>query len=1221
MNRPPRPSKPSPTQRASAGARGHDSLSAPFGHRADPGAAEPFMLAPTAQGIRLRPAGEHKAQAPSPLATGHLEKRSSAPSSQHLAKGKAGMSKPPHYFTASQDMIGTTSSSLLSLPFSSPIQQHDKVLGSSNELFSSSASPMSATTPLLAPLSPLPTPASSAPALVGDRSPVTSSASPRDLPEPGLKPPPLVQRRLLKDARAAALNVFRPETPVLRALPGRSGADPLLSNPAAPRTGSPHVEGSMSKTGTWLTGMKPKRGVRLQPLKSTAPPRSTESPHGEDETQGKAEALHPSKPPSQRTLPGRKPAGAREKKKNIEKSTAGEDATSDGSPAELDPTIVRKIHAYYQPTKKKKAELPQEIKPKKAAKSGAHAVTTPKAPILPESPPSTPSRTAPEDPPEVAVVPLTFLDELQAADRMVETLMDSMENSTVASDKGTLLSPHASPLGDLTIEEAQQRVLVLLQRLSDRSPMSSCVPPSASSSLLSPEVETYLLHMIRRVYQSRLNYQTAKWNEANKQRLSPMCTSSSTELPSPPEDPRVAVRAIILLLEHRGVDLLGDPDALLDMLSLLQSVMDWPSFFSSEVDVLHAEEKPKVVGQDSLLCLLLRLLEDERSLAHPEVLSHVLSILEVCTDADDATNSASRSASPVLQPLPPSHPASRLITLGMLPVVTDLARLLLHKVEEEEEKERNEKPNKQFRPDDSESEEWSEEEASMKEWYESLVSSICLIFRNVSLASPHLLLEQGALDILILALYMMKDCTAVVEAASRALAKLVFHEPCLAALASNLNFMRAALQAMSAQLGIVVEEGSEQGPATAVRARELEGPSVHLLVSRLAGAMARVAEQSEDQCDMLARHGVPMVLALLGKCATLDETSVPSGSSSLTHGVWGFHALAADAVRYGNVSPKKHGSSTPKDLTGTTIPASPSEKSAEDGTSNLPLLQAIVWLVGVMGLSPLCGESLVLKGVSGLLQLLREIPSSPQTRPLRLYVLLALSNLSYFFAPLERYFRESCQSPSSLDAIAVLEEDEEAVLSLPSVNAAEHRQQSAQQLDALCESLGLVVAGYMLGGDAEATVEATRIISNLCLTVKGSEWVEENHVDEVLVLFMGHEDLRIVFNCTGALLNLTAGSRCRIVEEPELTSMLLQYTGKYTTRSSIKAAAEKELQWSELQKQQGQAKKVECESQAAFKMSDPSDAEVEWSHVEQIADLVSRLLHNVSGLLKPRNAV
>ncbi|KEG06401.1 hypothetical protein DQ04_14101010 [Trypanosoma grayi] len=152
--------------------------------------------------------------------------------------------------------------------------------------------------------------------------------------------------------------------------------------------------------------------------------------------------------------------------------------------------------------------------------------------------------------------------------------------------------------------------------------------------------------------------------------------------------------------------------------------------------------------------------------------------------------------------------------------------------------------------------------------------------------------------------------------------------------------------------------------------------------------------------------------------------------------------------------------------------------------------------------------------------------------------------------------------------------------------------------DALVEiyaTMGLILAGVLFDGDTEATVEATRVLGNMSLTNAGRDWMESCRCDEVCVVFLGHEDPRIVYNCFGVLLNLTAADTCRVATDPELMHMLLQHTGRYTREDGIAAEKAREMRRRE--------------------SVTSSEGEKELSYTDQIADVVEKLLLNLSGLV------
>lgn len=98
--------------------------------------------------------------------------------------------------------------------------------------------------------------------------------------------------------------------------------------------------------------------------------------------------------------------------------------------------------------------------------------------------------------------------------------------------------------------------------------------------------------------------------------------------------------------------------------------------------------------------------------------------------------------------------------------------------------------------------------------------------------------------------------------------------------------------------------------------------------------------------------------------------------------------------------------------------------------------------------------------------------------------------------------------------------------------------------ETLAVTLCLSVAGFLFEGDVEATLEATRILGNLSRTRECRRWMEENEAGDALVLFLGHEDTRLVYNCLGVLLNLTADEEesPSVCSNPDAVSLLLKHT-------------------------------------------------------------------------------
>nr|CCC94879.1 conserved hypothetical protein [Trypanosoma congolense IL3000] len=222
------------------------------------------------------------------------------------------------------------------------------------------------------------------------------------------------------------------------------------------------------------------------------------------------------------------------------------------------------------------------------------------------------------------------------------------------------------------------------------------------------------------------------------------------------------------------------------------------------------------------------------------------------------------------------------------------------------------------------------------------------------------------------------------------------------------------------------------------------------------------------------------------------------------------------------------------------------------------LLQSVTWLVGVAMMSSSCSTAFVREITPLLVGFLKDFNVSKWHLTF-IYTLMCLSNLSFFFAALEK------------------------------------AENGPSELRQLYETLGPILAGVIFDGDAEATVEATRVLGNISLTNVGRDWMESNRCDEVCIVFLGHEDPRIVYNCFGVLLNLTAADTCRAAADPDLTQTILQHTARYTRAETI--AEEKER---EFRRRQGSTVKGLIEGV---------------SYTDQIADVVEKLLLNISGLI------
>ncbi|KAG5469131.1 hypothetical protein LSCM4_02528 [Leishmania orientalis] len=399
----------------------------------------------------------------------------------------------------------------------------------------------------------------------------------------------------------------------------------------------------------------------------------------------------------------------------------------------------------------------------------------------------------------------------------------------------------------------------------------------------------------------------------------------------------------------------------------------------------------------------------------------------------------------------------------------------------------------------------------------SLLTLIVTLYRCFAQSHPEELRGLGVLRTLTSVLNNCATDTATVEAAARALVKLTYVDECLLDMQASTAVIAAAAHALRSQLSRAHADTSQE-------------PAIELLVSRLCGVMARVAEDSTEQQEYLI--SVPMA-----------------------------QLLEALTLRYVTVS-------GPADV-------EPDRFSAPLALPPAPVLQAVVWVLGIASMSPNCPLHLVQSVTPPLVRLLEVLRRIPSMQLTAVYVLMCLSNLSYFFAAFESAEQECAEDEGG---------------------------GASAWLTPLYSSLGLLLAHYLFEDNVEATVEATRILGNISYTNAGRDWMEANRCDEVAVLFLGHEDLRIVYNCSGVLLNLTAASPCRIVEEPELLQMMLSYTSRYTDKDQIEATAalaEARLH-QKLQHRGEDARELTAEAS---------------SHTTQIADLVEKLILNVHGLL------
>lgn len=329
------------------------------------------------------------------------------------------------------------------------------------------------------------------------------------------------------------------------------------------------------------------------------------------------------------------------------------------------------------------------------------------------------------------------------------------------------------------------------------------------------------------------------------------------------------------------------------------------------------------------------------------------------------------------------------------------------------------------------------------------------IFRNLSVDYAHHFVKLQSLPVMLrlVGVAAKKGWKDVLGIVSRAFAKLVFDEDCVASLTSDIP---------SAVDQLVVG-------LTAF-------PNSKIISARLGGAVAVLLERlSVDDADKLWR----------------------SHQARLESWMQGVIKL---------ITPRNEGVSGNDDETGA-VPTPAWSGLLDEAAENL-------WrLVGTFSLTHEGGAWLAATVTEGLVAWLqdRDISSGAASaltisRQSGLLALMCLSNLSFYFAI----------SPGEGATAAMLQ-----------------------------RSLGPILAALLFGGDVEVMVECTRVLGNLSSMNAGREWIETNRIDEACLVLLGHGDLRIVYNCFGVILNLTAADHCKLVYDAELCAQLLECTSKY----------------------------------------------------------------------------
>ncbi|CCW60873.1 unnamed protein product [Phytomonas sp. EM1] len=519
---------------------------------------------------------------------------------------------------------------------------------------------------------------------------------------------------------------------------------------------------------------------------------------------------------------------------------------------------------------------------------------------------------------------------------------------------------------------------------------------------------------------------------------------------------------------------------------------------------------------------LFHLLEDESLLRRePKTLLRIVETF-LCATAADTKENAGGSPLEGIQQGSTASISSRLVGLGITPVLNTLLQRLLNLEAAS-----------------------ADEEADSTFVRHSIMSAVCGIYRNLSAGYAHHLREVGTVELLLAVLEAMAAYTVIVAAASRALVKFVFDVDSLRALRDNNRVISAAATALAHQISLrktkqsIRTEDREQG-------EESEASYLLLLVSRLCSVIGLVVQGSPSHREYFVQHHTSLLEELVNQFVanTPHRPPLPGASSPISDG-------------------------------------------GEQG--EMTVVQGAVWLVGVAATSPHCNLEFVMRVAAMLVRYLTELEFTPATRLNAIYVLMCISNLSCHFHRME--------------------DDNE----------------SSDELLELFNTLGPILAGFLFEGDVEATVEATRVLGNVSYTSAGRDWMEANRCDEVVVIFAGHEDLRIVYNCFGILLNLTAGTRCRVVEDPQLLKMLLQHTDRYTRRDDIdKAAAEEGSRLRQTQGAGGGLHRIhnltplsprDLKDAGSSATSIDAPEALAKDYAEQTADLVEKLLMNVKGLV------
>lgn len=475
----------------------------------------------------------------------------------------------------------------------------------------------------------------------------------------------------------------------------------------------------------------------------------------------------------------------------------------------------------------------------------------------------------------------------------------------------------------------------------------------------------------------------------------------------------------------------------------------------------------------------------------------------------------------------------------------------------------------------------------------SLLPVICCIYRDLSCRNAQHVLRLGTVETLVQVLRLNSDDAATVEAAARALVRLSYHADGLAAMQSNTDVMTAAAFALSIQLHRAAEKATTLS-------------SLHVLVSRLCSVMGRIAETNPNQQDCLATYTMPH-----------DDPSQPPTTSLL------IMELAKRYLVCGSAADGSGGKG---------------ERSGSDGGDDaIPshLLQAVVWLIGIAAMSTVCSLSVVRCVCPLLLRLLQKFHDTPSAHLMVIYVLMCLSNFSFLF--------HQFGNPQLGDTASI--SDGHAATPSPSTAAAAAAAKAVQVswlVDFYASFTPLLHQLLQPNSDVEVIVEVTRLLGNISYTNAGRDWIEANGFDAMVLDLLDYPDLRVVYNCCGVALNLTAASPCRVVEDAALLQVLLAFTGRYTQSDGIEAAARKEeMRLTQLSRfsitlppsatatsnKGGTRRLAEVLSAEEEEEEGENEGLPSWAreaaidYATQVADIVEKLLMNIRGLMPPMHPV